>query len=275
MCWLKKRLKIYWPFAKGNMQKMMSYRINFFIFVLGGLIRTFVIYYLWKAVFQNSSAPTLNGFSLPDMIVYIFISSVTAGVISCDTDFAIAGEVKDGSVAMNLIRPINYKVRMFFETLGTFLYQFIFIAIPIWVILVITRYTSSGELPPDIGTLAVYLLSMLLGFVTLFLINFCFGLLAFFVTGIWGMSHLKGAIISFFSGELIPIAFFPLWLQGTLNFFPFSSLSYIPVMIYLKKFTGLVLIQTLGVQFAWVAGLLIISSVLWNRAAKRLTIFGG
>lgn len=272
---LKRKLHIYWPFSKSVIQVMLSYRINFFMFVFGDLLKTFVIYYLWKAVFMNSSSSTLNGFTVSDMIIYIFISNITLGTIMNNVDSVIGSEVKDGSIAINLIRPINYHIRMLFHSLGSLLYGTAFVGIPLWIGLVLVRYFSAGELPPDIVTILVYLLSLALGFLIMFLFNFCFGLIAFYVTNLWGVAHLKNALVGFFSGEIIPIAFFPLWLQNGLKFVPFGSINYTPVMIYLRKITGTGIIMAIGVQLLWLALLFFISRWLWNRAVNRLTILGG
>jgi ABC-2 type transport system permease protein len=275
MTWVKRKFKLYWPFSRGVIQTIMSYRVNFFMFVFGNLMRTFVIYYLWKAVFLSSSSTTMNGFSLDDMIIYIFMSSLTAGTISTGTDGDIGQEVRDGSIAMNLIKPISYKVRMFYISFGALIYQMVFVLVPVWIGLLAVRYFTIGELPPGFGTILLYLISLMLGFVVSYLMNFCFGILAFYVTNMWGLSHLKEAALLFFSGQLIPIAFFPDAVQKIMQFFPFSSLNYIPVLIYLKKVTGIELIKALGVQFLWIALLFLLSKWMWNKAISKLVILGG
>lgn len=272
---LRKKLRLYWTFSRSAIQVMMSYRINFFIFVFGDLLKTFVLYYIWKAVFLSSSQNVMNGFSLDDMIIYVFISSIVGGTISWNTDGTIGREVREGSIAMNLIKPISYQMRMFFDAVGGFIFQVLFVAVPLWLGLVLFRYFTVGELPPDIGTLLTFLASMLLGFILVFMLNFAFGVLAFYVTSMWGVGHLKGAVISFFSGQLIPIAFFPLWLQKGLNLFPFGAMNYTPVMVYLKKISGVQIIQALGLQIFWIVLLYAVCKLVWGRAIKRLTILGG
>jgi ABC-2 type transport system permease protein len=209
------------------------------------------------------------------MVIYIFMSSLTAGTIATGTDHDIGSEVKDGSIAMNLIKPISYKVRMLFSSLGAFIYQFIFVLVPIWVGLLAVRYFTIGELPPSLGTIGLYLISLILGFIVNYLLNFCYGLLAFYVTNMWGIAHLKEAVLLFFSGQLIPIAFFPQMLQSIMKFFPFSSLNYIPVLIYLNKLSGFALLQALGIQLLWIGILYALSVWMWNRAINKLVILGG
>lgn len=272
---MKKFFKLYKPFTTSTIQRMLSYKVNFFIFVFGNILKTLVVFYLWKAVFDNSKQTIMNGFSLNEMVIYIFISTMIGSAMSTNTVYTVGMEVKDGSIAMNLIKPINYRMRLLFEAIGEFLYGTVCVVIPLWIILIAAQYFSSRELPPDIGTIGAFILSTILGFLILFLFNFCFGLIAFYVTNLWGVSHLKDAVINFFSGQLIPIAFFPIWLQKFLNFVPFGSLNYTPVMIYLKKITGVALLQALGIQMFWIIVLLTFSSFLWNRAINKLTILGG
>lgn len=109
----------------------------------------------------------------------------------------------------------------------------------------------------------------------MFLFNFIFGLSAFFVTYIWGFMVCKGMILRFFSGELIPIVFFPSAVQKALQYLPFSSINYTPVMIYMEKFTMNELISALCVQVVWVVILFVLMNVLWQSAIKRLTVLGG
>ena len=85
----------------------------------------------------------------------------------------------------------------------------------------------------------------------LFLFNFIFALSSFYVTYIWGFILCKWMIIRFFSGQLIPIVFFPVALQKALDYLPFSAMNYTPVMIYLNKFSVKQTIFALSVQGVW------------------------
>lgn len=272
---VRRQFRVYWPFARSVIQRILSYRLNFFMFIAGGLLRTFIMYYLWKAIFMSSSQSSLAGFTLQEMVVYVFISDITARLVHSSPDEIIGEEVKQGSIAINLIRPINYHTRLLFDSLGDVIHQFAIIALPLWIGLITVRYVTIGEIPPSLSTLLFYSLSLVLSFGILFLFNFCFGLLAFYTTNIWGLSHVKYAVRRFLSGELIPILFFPLWAQKVLLFLPFSVMNYTPVMIYLRKYTGIELLKALGIQMIWVMFLFVLSQWLWKKAMQKLTILGG
>ncbi|ADL50232.1 ABC transporter permease [Clostridium cellulovorans] len=272
---IKKIVKTYIPFTKVTIQRMMAYRVNFFLRILIDVFRMFIVYYLWKAIFMNSENPVLSGFTADQMIIYIFISLITARIIDNNIDVGIGFEVKEGIIAMNLIKPLNYKLTLFFNTLGGVFFNVFVISIPMWIGIVVIRFTTLGELPPNITTIFCYVVSALLGFIIMFLFNFCFGLLSFYVTNLWGIVNLKGASIMFLSGQLIPLVFFPEWFQKLLQFIPFGSVNYVPVMIYLQKINGSALVKALIIQMVWVFVLWFLSVAFWNKAVKRLVVLGG
>ena len=105
--------------------------------------------------------------------------------------------------------------------------------------------------------------------------DFCFGMIAFFTTYIFGLSMAKEALLSFLTGQLIPISLFPVAIQKVFEYLPFSSMIYTPVMIYLGKYTGQELMFVLLKQAAWVAILYALGNIIWNRVTKRLVVLGG
>jgi ABC-2 type transport system permease protein len=245
------------------------------MFALGGLLTTFVTFYLWKAVYLNSGKTDLNGFTINNMLIYVFISTIVTRLISSNVDGVIAEEIRNGSIAMNLIKPINYFVRLLFESFGGVLYQFFFIVLPIWIGMEIFKFNILHENVTGISTIILFLVSIVFGFAINFLINFAFGLMSFFVLNLWGFRQLKAVIITFLSGAVIPIAFFPEGIQKIINFLPFSSLVYSPTLIYLGKIQGFSLVEALLIQCFWTVLLAVLIYNLWKRAVTRLTISGG
>lgn len=272
---MKQLKNIYLPFAKCAMQRFLSYRVNVFMFILGNVIATFVMYYLWQAIFKNSSQGTMYGFTASEMALYVFMSRITSGIISNDATYLVGFEARDGSVAMSLIKPINFKLRVLFQCLGGTAAFTLLAGLPLWIILIAVRYFTVRELPPSIPALLLYLVSCVLAYLVLFFFNYCVGLLAFYFTNIWGISQIQGAIIQFCSGGLIPLVFFPQWFQNVLKFVPFSSMNYTPIMIYLGKLKGYALINSLLIQLVWIAIFALLSSWMWKRSMKKLTILGG
>lgn len=272
---LRQSLRIYKPFTIGRIQEQLAYKWSFYLFILSSMFSLLVGYYLWKAIYNSSSSESLGGFTQNEMIVYIFMSFITSNLVRVSVTRDIGNDVVEGTIAMNLVKPINYQVRLFFSSLGNVLFRFLVPGLPIWLVMSIVRYVSLGELPPSLVVIVTYLVSVCLSFVIMFLFDFCFGLLAFYTTYVWGLNLAKQAILGFLTGQLIPLSFFPETVRRIFDFLPFASMNYTPVMIYLNKMPMERVIFSMGIQVIWIILLYIIANYFWKRVTTRITVLGG
>lgn len=270
---LAKDLKTYKPFALNVFQRNLSYKANAIMFFIGDGMILVVTYYLWKAIYASSSTSVINGFNFNEMVVYVMMSFLTGLIINTDVSYSIMSEVKDGSIAINLIRPISYQKRMLFEGLGNVLYNFVVLFIMGSIAVTIFLYQSNMSL--TLGRVIAYFISVTMGIMLNFYYSYAFGLLSFKLTNMWGISQIMGAITQLLSGALIPLVFFPQWAQGLFNYLPFSSMIYIPTMIYLGKMETEQMLGALLIQFIWVIILAIIAKLVWKKLIKHLVILGG
>lgn len=271
---MKRIFKTYLPFTKGVIQSFMSYGINFFVYILGDLFQTVVLIYIWYAIFNSSSNQVIQGFTFNEMVGYVVISTMTSMLISNEVHWDISHDVQSGSIAMSLIKPVNYQLMKFFNMLGNFCVNLAFIFTPLWLVYTSFTFFSTGFLPP-LANLLFYILSVILSSLILFFINYLFGLAAFFIEYVFGFIFAKEAIMKLISGQLIPLSFFPASILLIFNFLPFASLIYTPTMIYLGKFQGSDRLWSILIQGLWVIILYVMTQLLWQKAIKRLTILGG
>ena len=139
----------------------------------------------------------------------------------------------------------------------------------------IYRYFALGYVAFDIVLFLTFVLSMILSYILSFYLNLIFGYLAFWLMNIWGFDILKGSIIKFFSGAMIPLAFFPGIVRDIFELLPFASMVYKPTMIYMGKISGVNILIALGEQIIWILVFYGIAKLLWHFAQKRLAVQGG
>jgi len=106
-------------------------------------------------------------------------------------------------------------------------------------------------------------------------LNFLLGLICFALKSIEGLMRAKYFFIQLFSGLLLPIAFFPSWLRGYVEFLPFKLIAATPLEIYLGKLNGMDLAQALMETAAWGVLLFLLCEFSWKAAFKSLSIQGG
>lgn len=272
---MKKRLRIYLPFAFNELKRQLAYKGAFYLFILANLFGSFISYYLWMAIYGSSENPVLGGLTQKEIVIYVFMVYVTASIATASISTIVSDDVVKGTVAMNLIKPIDYRLSLIAMAAGNMIYRFLVPSVFIWIGVEIYKVKVLGLAPVTILGIFLYLLSCIMSFLIYVLFDFCFGMLAFFTTYIFGMRMAKEALLSFLTGQLIPISFFPAAMQRVFDFLPFSSMIYTPVMIYLGKYTGDTLVFMLFRQFVWVILLYVAGSLIWRQVTKRLVVLGG
>lgn len=270
-----KKLKIYFPFTLNEIKRQLSYKGAFYLFILISLFGSFISYYLWMAIYGSSSSATLGGLSKNEIVIYVFMVYVTTSIVSVSISDWVSDDIVKGTVAMNLIKPINYRMSLISRAMGNSIYKFLVPGVFIWIGLEIYKVKVLNMPFTSISNILLYLLSCIMSFLIYILFDFCFGMIAFFTTYIFGMLLAKEALLSFLTGQLIPLSFFPVIVQKVFNYLPFSSMIYTPVMIYLGKYSGLELLFVLLRQAVWVIVLYLLGSLIWRKVTKRLVVLGG
>ncbi|MDE6313465.1 MAG: ABC-2 family transporter protein [Lachnospiraceae bacterium] len=272
---MRKFFRIYQSFTKAGVENAMAYRTSFLCFALGESLYCFVMYFIWKAIFLSSGDSSFLGFSMTDMTVYVFLSNLVGFLISTDSTDNLAEEIHDGSIIMRMIKPVNIDYSILAFELGNKVMVITCIFLPVMVGVEIYRYVTLGYVAFQLGNFLLFVVSVIFSYLLSFYLNLIFGYLAFFLLNIWGFSILKSSIINFFSGALIPLAFFPGAVRLVFEQLPFASLVYVPTMIYMGKYTGEELAFALGKQIFWLLAFVGISRFIWSLAQKRLAVQGG
>lgn len=270
-----KRFRIYLPFAVNEIKRQMSYKGAFYLFILISTFGSFVSYFLWSAIYGSSSQGVLGGLSRNEMTVYIFMVYVTSSIVNISISDWVSEDVVKGTVAMQLIKPMDYRLSLISRATGVMAYQFVLPSVFIWIGLEVYKYFVLGLGFTTLANIGLYLLSSIMSFLIFVLFDFCVGMIAFFTNYIFGLLMVKEALLSFLTGQLIPLSFFPAAVQRIFDFLPFSSMIYTPVMIYLGKYQGGELAWVLLRQLIWVLLLYGLGSLIWRRVTRRLVVLGG
>ncbi|CAD5897336.1 ABC transporter permease [Carnobacterium maltaromaticum] len=270
-----KILKKYTPFTKAGIQEATSYRMNFIFYISGNILSAFIMYFLWKAIFDASDNQSLNGFTFEAMTMYIFIFFLTSTITSSGKNWGIGEEIRDGSIAMRILKPLNFNLTYLFNELGNKVIEVSLIAIPILGGIELYRFYSMSTFKFNLLNFSIYIFSLIIAYLINFYFNICFGFSAFFFTNLWGTNLLKNCIVNLLSGAVIPLSFFSTNLIFILKLLPFASFSYTPVMIYMGMYNGQQIILSVILQMFWLLFFIVFSKIIWKIVIKHLCIQGG
>ena len=90
-----------------------------------------------------------------------------------------------------------------------------------------------------------------------------------------GVNAVLAPTVIVFSGQLLPLNFFPESVQTMLHLQPFAGLIDIPFRIYFADLAGAVALQSLALQAGWTLVLVGFGRFAMDRVMRRLEMQGG
>jgi ABC-2 type transport system permease protein len=97
------------------------------------------------------------------------------------------------------------------------------------------------QFPPDVWAGLMFVVSLVLGFLLLFHLNFLLGSLAIVALDIRHISWAYFSVVRFLGGQIVPLWLFPPIIAVLAEVLPFKGTYYIPISIYIGKLTGMIL----------------------------------
>jgi len=121
----------------------------------------------------------------------------------------------------------------------------------------------------------LFLLSVLLAVFISFCWRFLINLSTFWFLDATGIGRLAWLVMTFLSGFIVPVAFFPDWLKFAVHLTPMPAMVNTPIEIYLGIVQGTSLWMALGSQCAWGIGMALLCEWVYRRGVQKLIIQGG
>ncbi|WP_332694325.1 ABC transporter permease [Halalkalibacter lacteus] len=249
---------------------MLAYRTNYYSGILIYSINIGAYYFLWTAIYGGQA--DIQGLSVLQMTTYVAVAWMARAFYFNNIDREIANEIKDGKVAIEMIRPYNYLGMKTMQGLGEGLFRLLFFSVPGMIIVSLLFPISFSA---SFTTWLFFFISLIFSFIVNTQINLLTGIMTFFLFNNSGLIRAKRVVIDLFSGLLLPLSFYPLWAQSVMMYLPFQAISYIPSMIFTEGFVGSEIYTAVILQAFWALILLIPIQLLWSLAKKQLIVQGG
>ena len=249
---------------------MLTYRVNYYSGIVIYAINIGANYFLWKAIYGSQSQ--LADMTIVQMTTYLAIAWMARSFYFNNLDREMSTEIRDGSLAIQMVRPYNYLFVKMTQGFGEGLSRFALFTVPG---MVAAALIFPVQLTADPLKWLSFLLMLFFSFLLNSMINLLAGLMTFYLEQIEGLLRLKRVMVDLFSGLLVPISFFPEWGQRILEWLPFQAITYLPASYLAGKTVGVQALDVLLVQVLWILGLLLPLLGLWKMARRRLFVQGG
>jgi len=231
-----------------------------------GLLRVMI----FTAFYASSTAAM--PMTLPETITYIWLGQALLLLVPFRGDAEVRQMIRTGNVAYELVRPTDLYWLWYSRAIAQRVAPVILRAVPMFAL---ASLFFGLQRPASLESCVAFAVSIVGSVLLGSAISTFISISLFWTISGEGMARLLYATVWALSGILVPLPFFPDWLQPMLNALPFRGLLDVPLRLYMGHIPAHGFPLLLLHQLAWTVGVILLCRFLVSRSMKKLVIQGG
>ncbi|HYF52337.1 MAG TPA: hypothetical protein VEJ63_23220 [Planctomycetota bacterium] len=280
---MTRALSRYGVFVKLAIQNKMSFRADFWAGIGEALLTFCLGIYLWRAIYAGREE--LAGMSYVDMTTYLIVAALVRGALSGSPIAAIGSAYMSGANAADMLKPLSYPMIILAREAAEFALHLLFRGLPVF-------FAGVAFVPfhvPEFVSLPLFCVSLCFAFLLNFLLQFLVAQLVVYIHTWSGLTRFWAILVTFSTGALVPLPFFPPLLRDVLYCLPFHGMFYTPVTIFrgtppevsplaelIASATTLPATAAMVLeQAAWCGVLALLAQAAWRCSSQRFMAQGG
>jgi ABC-2 type transport system permease protein len=262
-------MRLYFEVAVRSFRRATTYRIAFLAGIITNAFFGAMLSFVYLAVYQGRSQ--VAGYTTGDTISYLWGGQALIATGAAWLVYDLGNSIRSGDVAVDLMRPWNFYAYWLSQQLGTRGFNLLTRGLLTYLI----GFLYFGARVPEVQDIAPFLVSIVLSMLCSCAISFIANASAFWLLDNSGIMTIASITMMFFSGFLVPLAFFPPWLAQVAAVLPFQAVTSAPLLTFLGKLRGEALWQSLGLQLFWAVALTGVALAQMRAAMSKIVIQGG
>lgn len=264
-------IALYWAVATRSFRRYATYRGATAAGVFTNTVFGFILAYVLLAVYaERGHVGRLDAVAA---VTYTFVAQGLLTTVAAFGPIELADRIASGDVVSDLYRPLDLQALWLSQDVGRAGFQLVFRGVPPFLVGALVFHL---RLPADAGVWAAFLLSLPVAVSIAFAFRFLVALTGFWLLDTRGLVQLSGLVFLFFSGLLLPLAFFPHGLRALAHALPFAAAVNLPIEVFLGQHRSWgQMAAVLADQLVWLAALLLAGRLVMARAWHRLVVQGG
>lgn len=234
-----------------------------------------IIYIMVFIAFYESGGKRIP-MSLSQTVTYLWLNQMFLALLNQFTkDEEIYKIIRDGNISYELSRPKKLYFLWYFKILGQRLAS---VTLRLFPILIITFMLSSPyrmRLPESFVHFFLFILSLGFGTLLVVSITILYPIVTLRTLNEKGIVEFLINISGILSGLVVPVPFFPKFLQIISSLLPFQYISDLPFRIYVGNVSITNSIIGILIQGFWIIIMISIGNLLLNKCLKRVVVQGG
>ncbi|MDE0055527.1 MAG: ABC-2 family transporter protein [Gammaproteobacteria bacterium] len=239
-----------------------------------GAIRLMVL----AAFYAAATGP--QPMNMAEIVAYVWLGQALLGMLPWNVDVDFREQVREGTVAYDLLRPLDLYAYWFGRTLAFRIAAPTLRGIPmVMFAMLLLPAVGLGDWalapPPSAAALAGFLVSLVLAAVLATAVTVLAQIsLLWTISGV-GIDRILTVLVTILSGLIVPLPLFPDWLQPFLRWQPFRGLADVPYRIYSGNIPPAEAVGEVVFILVWTLVLVGLGRAILHRGIRRMVVQGG
>ena len=267
-------MRSYLYYLKLECMTNLQYRMDALAGILTQIFFAIIFIMVYLAFYESNSSTT--PMSWQELVNYIYLQQAFYALIFPYTkDKELLKIIKNGNIAYELIRPQNFYIKCYIRIFSKKLIASLLRFSPIIIIASILPYPFHLSLPVSLSNFLIFILSLFLSCLLITSLTVIVHILTMFTLDEKGLIGIYAAVAEVFMGGVVPIPFFPKFMQDIAYILPFRFISDFPFRIYSGSINIQEGITMLMGSSIWIIITIFLGVVITNISLKKVVVQGG
>ena len=263
-------LRFYIEVARTAFRRQQIYRWANIAGLLTNIAFGIIFSYVMIALYRVRSSA--GGYNLLDALRYVWLVQSLVMTVMTFGWYDLMLTIRSGEVVSDLSKPCDFYWYWFSREIGRSCYYLLYRGLPTYLA---GMLLFGFGVPGDLWGWLAFALSLPLGAMLGIAYRVLFNLAAFWIIEARAVGTLATVIALIFTGNYVPLPFFPAWLRIFASWLPFSGLMNVPAQIFLGKLAGTGLLLEFLRQTGWLIVMTLLVRYVTTLATRRVVAQGG
>lgn len=267
-------MRFYLSYFKLRFITQLQYRKA----ALAGIATQFffgLVYIMVYLAFYESSTNS-GPMEINELVSYLWLNQAFfALTYMYYRDDEIFNMIKNGNIAYELLRPKKIYFMWFSKIMAQRLSNVTLRFLPVIIVSILLPYPYGLNLPLSFTNFIMFLITLFIGVLLMTSINTLYHVLSLSTLNEKGVTNIFMALADILSGGVIPIPFFPAFLQALANVLPFRYVSDLAFRLYSGNISISEGLYQMMIQVIWFLIISIIGVIILKKSLKKVVIQGG
>src|SRR5829696_6443624 len=247
-------MRVYLELARRSFAQQFAYRGATLAGVFTNSIFGIMIASVFLGLYRSQSGGgEVAGWSAEETLTYVWINQALLMPVYLWGWFEVMRSIQTGAIVSDLLKPLDFYTYWLSRDLGRAAAHLLLRALPTFLIGALLF--RQMVLPDEIWRWGAFLASVVMA-----------------VIDHRGVAYMAVMLVNFFSGLLLPIAFFPPWLEFVANVLPFRAMLMVPNEVLLGQRSVL---SGWALQLFWIVVMTAIARTMLRAGERKVVIQGG